>query len=157
MPSVAPRLKSFLEDRHVDYQTLQHVVDFTAQETAADTHTPGVEFAKTVLIEVDGRPALAVLPAHHKVDTERLRTALGAHDVHLADELTMGELCPDCDAGAIPPFGNLYDLPVFLSEAMTEDEKITFNAGTHRTALRMRFKDYEDLVHPRVVDFSWGS
>ena len=106
---------------------------------------------------MDGNPALAVLPAHHKVDTERLREAIGANDVHLADELTMGEICPDCDAGAIPPFGNLYDLPVFLSEAMTEDEKITFNAGTHRTAVRMRFKDYEDLVHPQVVDFSWGS
>ena len=156
MPAIAQRLKSFLDESHVPYETIQHVVDFTAQETAAATHTPGREFAKTVLLEVDGKPALGVLPAHHKVDTEKLRDALGAGDVRLADEAAMGPLCPDCDAGAIPPFGNLYDLPVFLSAAMIEDYEITFNAGTHRTALRMRLDDYKKLVHPKVLEFSWG-
>lgn len=157
MPTIAPRLKSYLDQSQVDYETIQHVVDFTAQETAADTHTPGVQFAKTVLLDVDGKKALAVLPAHHKVDTDKLQKALGARKVHLCSETEMGDTCPDCDAGAIPPFGNLYDLPVFLSNAMIEDDEITFNAGTHRTALRMRFRDYRNLVHPEVLDFSWGA
>jgi Ala-tRNA(Pro) deacylase len=156
MPALSERLKKFLDENGVDYATISHSVDFTAQQTAADTHTPGREFAKTVLVEVDGAPALAVLPAHCKVDTDKLKEALGAREVRLSDEAAMGRLCPDCDAGAVPPFGNLYDLPVYLAREMTEDEQITFNGGTHRTAVRMRFQDYERLVRPRVVDFAWN-
>jgi len=155
MIHLSQRLQEFLDHEGVSYETIRHTTDFTAQHTAADTHTPGREFAKTVLVRVDGDPAFAVLPAHHRVDFERLRDALGAEEVELCSEHDMEEICPDCDAGAAPPFGNLYEVPVYLRSVMTEDDQITFNAGNHQTAVRMAFRDFERLVHPKVVDLSW--
>lgn len=157
MIQLAKRLHDFLEQQHVPYETLTHTTDFTAQHAAADTHTPGREFAKTVLVRVDGKPAFAVLPAHHRVDFDRLRDALGAEEVELCSERDMEELCPDCDPGAVPPFGNLYEVPVYLSPAMIDDEQITFNAGNHQTAVRMAYKEFDRLVHPKVVDLSWSA
>ena len=154
MVQISERLRDFLEQQHVPYETIRHTTDFTAQHTAADTHTPGREFAKTVVVRVDGKPAFAVLPAHHRVDFERLRGALGAGEVALCSEHDMEELCPDCDAGAVPPFGNLYEMPVYLSPALAGDERITFNAGNHQTAVRMAFADYDRLVRPRRVELS---
>jgi len=152
--NISERLQSFLQESGVAYETITHAADFTAQQTAADTHTPGREFAKTVLVDIDGSFALAVLPAHHKVDFDMLGDALGARLVELADEDKMGKLCPDCEAGAVPPFGSLYELPVYLSTAMLGDEHITFNAGNHRTAVRMLFRDYQSLAKPQAVDYS---
>lgn len=154
MPTISKQLQQFLSEHGVPYETIHHRRDYTAQETAADTHTPGKEFAKTVMLWVDGNYAMAVLPAHHMVDFEKLRQAIGAKEVKLASEDEIRELCPDCEAGAVPPFGNLYGLPVYLSQAMTTDERITFNAGTHEDVVRMRYEDFVKLVQPKILDFS---
>lgn len=158
MPTVSNRLKSFLSERAVAYETIHHHPRYTAQQIAADTHTPGREFAKTVILRVDGDWAMAVLPAHHLVDCEKLCQALGAKEVRLSSEDEIRDLirehCPECELGAVPPFGNLYGLPVYISAAMTADERITFNAGTHEDVIRMGYSDFEKLVQPRVIDFS---
>lgn len=154
MAAIAKRLKQFLDDQSVSYDVIHHKRDYTAQETAAHTHTPGPEFAKTVFVEVDGEVAMAVLPAHHKVDMSKLRQELNAKELLLTSEDRIRELCPDCDVGAAPPFGNLYGLPVYLSRSLENDESITFNAGDHEEAIRLRLSDYLRLVQPHVVDLS---
>lgn len=154
MVTVSSKLTAFLDEHGADYEVIHHRRDFTAQHTAADTHTPGQEFAKTVVVLVGDNFAIAVLPAHHRVDLEELRDALGKREVRLASEAEIGRLCPDCEVGAEPPFGNLYYMPVYLSRAMVGNEHITFNAGSHEDAIRMRFADFERLVQPRVLDFS---
>ena len=151
---VNPRLKSLLDARTVAYQAMSHPRDFTAQETAADTHTAGKEFAKTVVLLVDGRCVMAVLPAHHKVEFKRVREELDAHSVRLAQEDEIRVLFPDCEVGAEPPFGNLYNMPVCMSSAIPGDGFITFNAGTHEDVIRMGYGDYVALVQPRIFDFS---
>lgn len=148
------RLLSFLDERQVSYELIHHRLDYTAQETAADTHTPGRDFAKTVMLDMPGGHAMVVLPALYKVDLERVRQGLGTRQVRLSDEETMRALCPDCDVGAEPPFGNLYDIPVYVDPSLTSDEYITFNAGTHEDAVRMRYGDYERLVAPTIIDVS---
>jgi Ala-tRNA(Pro) deacylase len=148
-------LTAYLNENHVPFEVVHHRTDYTAQETAADTHTPGREFAKTVVLDIgDQGRAMAVLPAVFQVDMEKLRAGLGTRQVHLADEAEMSDLCPDCEVGAEPPFGNLYDVPVYVDPSLTVDEYITFNAGSHDDALRMRYEDYERLVHPTVMDIA---
>jgi len=154
MPTSAQKLKSFLDESRVKYEAIHHSPDFTAQETAAHTHTRGRDFAKTVILQVAGGYAMAVLPAHHRVDLAKLREAVGATEVRLATEPEMDRLCPDCETGAVPPFGNLYGLPVWVSSTVAADERITFNGGTHQDAVRMKYADFEKLVRPRVADFS---
>lgn len=144
------RLRSYLDQQGVEYETIHHKADFRAMATAVDTHTDPAEFAKTVFLWVDGHPIMAVLPASRHVALAKVRKALGAEHVRVATESDCRELCQDCEVGAAPPFGSLYDLPVYLSPALAEDETITFNAGTHRDAIRMRYADYERLVHPNV-------
>jgi len=146
------RVTDLLEDEHITYEVVHHHVDYTAQETAADTHTPGREFAKTVVLGLPGGHAMAVVPALYKVDLEKIRQGIGTRQVRLAEEEVMSRLCPDCDVGAEPPFGNLYDMPVFVDPSLAKDEFITFNGGTHEDAIRMRFSDYERLVHPTIMD-----
>ena len=158
MPTVSKQLTSFLDEQGVDYETIHHRPKYTAQQIAADTHTPGKEFAKTVMLKVDGEAVMAVLPAHLMVDCEKLRQALGEMEVRLADEDEIRELirehCPDCELGAIPPFGSLYGLLVCIDPMMVVDEYVTFNAGTHEDVIRMAYGDYERLVTPRVMGFS---
>ena len=151
MSEIAKRLKQFLEANGVRYETLHHPKDFTARDAAVDTGTPAAEFAKTVFVCVDGDYAMAVLPADHFVSERALEQSLDADHVRLASESQFEELCPDCELGAAPPFGNLYDLPVYVSPALARDERITFNAGTHEDAIRMAYADFERLVKPRVV------
>jgi len=154
MTTICSRLRDYLDQMGVPYTPLHHEVDFTSQETAAHTCTRGREFAKTVVIWVDGRAAVAVLPAHHRIDFSSLRQQLEAEEVRLASEEEMGRLFPDCELGAEPALANLYELPVYLSSAMFEDEAITFNAGTHEEALRMKFRDFLRLSGARVLEFS---
>jgi Ala-tRNA(Pro) deacylase len=151
MSEIPKRITEFLDKSRVDYEVIEHPLDFTAQETAAHTHTPGKEFAKTVFLRVDGKPAMAVLPAPQMVDLEEARTSIGADEVVLAHEDEIAKLCPDCDTGAAPPFGNLYEVPVYVSPVIAKDERVTFNAGSHRDAIRMDYSDFERLVKPRVV------
>lgn len=148
------RVKGFLDKHSIPYEFVIHRTDFTAMETAQDTHTPGKEFAKSVVLCIDGEFAIIVLPAHHHVYLELVRKALGVRTVRMATEQEMARLFPDCEVGAEPPFGNLYHLPVYLSTAMVEDSHVTFNAGTHAGAIRMRFLDFANLVKPSLLDFS---
>lgn len=154
MTGVAARLREFLDAHDVEYEAIHHRVDYRARKTAQDTHTPPAEFAKTVFVRVDGRIVLAVIPASKTVALGKLRHGLAAQDVQLAREWEFSELCPDCEPGAAPPFGNLYDLPVYVSPALAEDEEITFNAGSHQDAIRMAYRDFERLVKPRVLPIS---
>jgi len=154
MRTPVQKLKSFLDENHVKYETIHHSPDFTAQETAAHTHTRGRDFAKTVIVQVAREYAMAVLPAHHKVDLAKLRALAGAKEVRLATEPEMDRLCPDCETGAVPPFGILYGLPVWVSSTVAADDRITFNAGTHQDAVRMTYTDFAKLVQPHVADFS---
>ena len=146
------RVMTCLDESAAAYHVVQHRQDTTAKEAAADTRTPTWAFAKSVLVLADGRFVLVVLPASEMVDFAKLREALGAREVHLASESSMLKLFPDCELGAEPPMGNLYNLPVFVSDSIPRDEEITFNAGTHTEAIRMRYRDFERIVQPRVVD-----
>ena len=145
-----PRLKKLLDESGVEYQVLHHRRDIRARDTAADTHTPPEEFAKTVVLSIDGGFALAVLPATHQVSPRRLTRTTNACHVRLASELEMKDLLPDCEVGAAPPFGELFELPTYVSPLLADDEQITFNAGTHRKAVRMAWADYRRLAHPRL-------
>ena len=148
------KLRDYLESRHVHYTTIPHVEAFTAQHIAAAAHIPGKELAKTVIVKVDGRLAMAVLPASYRADLRMLREAIGAGEVELASEREFEELFEDCEAGAMPPFGNLYGLEEYVDTALSEDEEIAFNAGSHKELVRMAFRDFEELVHPKLARFA---
>ena len=138
----------FVETRGITYTPIHHRVAFTAQEEAAATHVPGREWAKTVVCIADGKPVLAVVPASDHVDLEAMRAATGASDVRLAAEHEFSGLYPDCETGAMAPFGPLYGQEVFVDEALASDPEITFHAGTHADAMRMRYDDFATLAHP---------
>ena len=142
------RLTNFLDKEHVKYVSIGHSPAFTAQEIAATAHIPGKELAKTVIVKVDGELAMVVLPASEHVRMEHLRRALGAQHVDLADEDEFKKAFPDCETGAMPPFGNLYGMNVFVSQALREDDEIAFSAGSHSELIRLPYADYERLVHP---------
>lgn len=145
------QFKQYLEKQGVHYEVLDHAPAFTSQEVAAEIHVPGRHFAKTVAVRVDDRLALAVLPATAHVDLERLRVSLGAKSVELASEEDFGDRFPGCEVGAMPPFGNLYDMEVFMSPRLAEAEEIAFNAGTHSEAVKLSFADFLRLVKPVEV------
>jgi Ala-tRNA(Pro) deacylase len=154
MTEISARLRAFLDENDVKYERAHHQRDYTAMETAAHTHTPGRQFAKAVIVRVRGEFAMVVLPSHHVVDLERLSAALGGVEASLASEQEFADLCPDCEEGAIPPFGNLYDLEVYVSPALAENERITCVAGHHAEAIRLDYRDFERLVKPTPLDFS---
>ena len=147
-------LREFLDYHLVKYVVITHSRAFTMQEVAAATHIPGKELAKTVIVEIDGKLAMAVLAASQKVDLEQLREALGAERVALAREVAFRDRFPECDLGAMPPFGNLYDMDVYVADSLTEDEGIAFNAGSHTELVRMAYRDFERLVQPKVMRFA---
>ena len=148
------RLTEFLESNGIVFEMFHHRADFRARETASDTGTPSRDFAKTVFVNIDGRFAMAVLPATHTVSPARLAESLDADDVRLATEAEMKDLCPDAEVGAAPPFGNLFDLSVYVCPALARDEHITFNAGTHSDAVKILYADFDRLVTPMVVHMS---
>lgn len=148
------RLKEFLDSNKVKYVAISHSQAFTAQEIAASAHVPGRQLAKTVVVSLDGNMAMAVLPATHHVDLRLLKKAAGAKKVELAGEREFKDLFPDCEVGAMPPFGNLYDLEVYVAANLAEGEEIAFNAGSHTELVRMAYQDFEKLVKPKVVEFS---
>lgn len=148
------KLKEFLDRNKVKYVTISHSCAYTAQEIAASAHIPGKELAKTVMVKVDGRMNMAVVPASSKVVLDDLRSATGAKDVRLAEEKEFKDLFPGCEVGAMPPFGNLYDMEVYVAASLAEDETIAFNAGTHTELIQLPYKDFERLVRPKVLEFS---
>jgi Ala-tRNA(Pro) deacylase len=148
------RLKDFLDEHQVKYVVISHSRAFTTQEIAAATHIPGKELAKTVIVDIDGQTAMAVLPGSQQVDLALLRDALGAERVTLAKEAAFKDRFPGCDLGAMPPFGNLYGMPVYVADSLTEDEEIAFNAGSHDQLVKMAYRDFERLVQPEVMRFA---
>jgi Ala-tRNA(Pro) deacylase len=149
-------LKEFLDSQKVKYVTLKHSAAYTAQEIAASAHVRGKELAKTVMVTLDGKMAMAVLPASRKVNFDQLQAASGAKNVQLAGEQVFRDTFAGCEVGAMPPFGNLYDLPVYVSRLLAADEEIAFNAGSHTELIRMAYKDFERLVKPKVAQIAYG-
>lgn len=150
------KLKEFLDGSGVHYETISHSAAYTTQEVAAAAHIPGREVAKTVMVKVDGDMAMVVLPAPKQVDLERVREITGAASVDLAGEDEFKDLFPNCEPGAMPPFGNLWDLQVFVDQRLREDERIAFNSGTHSELVRMSYGDFERLVNPVVAELATG-
>lgn len=148
------KLKRFLDDNDVKYVTIGHSQAFTAQEVAASAHVPGKELAKTVMVKLDGSMAMAVVPAPAQVDLEAVREVAGAGEAELATEDEFEELFPDCEAGAMPPFGNLWDMKVFADSALRDDETIAFEAGSHTELVQLPYADFERLVEPIVADLT---
>ncbi len=148
------KLKQFLDADGVRYVGIRHSPAYTAQETAASAHVRGKDLAKTVVLKIDGEMAMAVLPASRRLDLARLQAELRAQTLELATEAEFADLFPDCETGAMPPFGNLYDLPVYVSPALAADERIAFNAGSHTELLQLAYADFERLVSPTVVPMS---
>jgi Ala-tRNA(Pro) deacylase len=148
------KLKDFLDRENIKYVSIYHSVAYTAQEIAASVHVKGREMAKTVMVKLDGKLAMAVLPASHQVDFERLKRSSGAQEAALAAEKEFKDLFPDCAIGAMPPIGNLYGMEVFVARPLTEDKEIAFNAGSHYELIRLAYKDFERVVNPKIADFS---
>ncbi len=136
------------------FTSLAHRTVFTAQEEAAATHVPGREWAKTVVCFADEIPILAVLPAHYRIDLERLRRLAGAATIRLSSEAEMQGLYPGCETGAVPPLGPLFGQRVFVDQAIADDAEIVFHAGTHTDAVRMRYGDLSELTQPVIGEFS---
>jgi len=148
------KLKEFLDSHSIKYVTIAHSQAFTAQEIAATAHIPGRELAKTVMVKIDRKMAMAVVPASYRVDFDLLKQAAGANRVGLASEQEFKDLFPECEVGAMPPFGNLYGMEVFVAESLAENEEIAFNAGSHTELIRMAYKDFETHVKPKVAKIS---
>ncbi len=147
-------LREFLDRNNVKYVVVSHSPAYTAQEIAATAHIPGEELAKAVVVKVDGQMAMAVLPASSHVDFVLLADALGVSSVELAGESEFRDRFGDCELGAMPPFGNLYNMDVYVAEELTADDQIAFNAGSHTELIRMAYDDFERLVHPRLIRFA---
>ncbi len=151
------KLKEFLDQNGVKYVTVNHSPAFTAQEIAASAHVPGRVLAKTVMLFIDKKLAMAVLPASFQIDLNRLQYGINAKSVKLATEREFRDRFPGCEVGAMPPFGNLYDMKVYVDETLAEDEEIAFNAGTHSQLVRMSYADFERLVQPQHVACAAGA
>ena len=148
------KLTDFLDTRKVKYVAISHSPAYTAQEIAASAHIPGRELAKTVMVKLDRQLAMAVLPASYQVDLSKLKEAAGAARIELAGEDDFRDRFPECEVGAMPPFGNLYGLRVLMAESLLQDAEIAFNAGSHTELVRMRTEDFRRLAEPEVVRFS---
>lgn len=148
------KMKEFLDENGIKYVTFQHSPAYTAQEIAQSAHVPGKNLAKIVMLRVDDEMAMAVVPASHQINLESLKDTANANMVELANEQEFKGMFPDCETGAMPPFGNLYNMNVFVSEALAEDEAIAFNAGTHTELVGLGYQDFERLVQPKLGNFS---
>ena len=155
MPS--KKLKLYLDDNNVKYVTIKHSSAYTSQEIAAIVHIPGKDLAKTVIIKINGKMAMAVLPASYKVSFDDLKDTLGVKEARLAYEQEFIDKFPDCEVGAMPPFGNIYGMDVYVAESLAEKEEIAFNACSHIELIKMNFSDFERLVKPKRIKFSVAS
>jgi Ala-tRNA(Pro) deacylase len=151
--SISQTLKEYLDREHAHYDILPHPEAFRASAIAQTLHTPEKEIAKVVIVKADERFVMTVLPASWNVDFHRLRDMFMTNQVRLATEDEIKGLFPDCELGAMPPFGTLYGLPVYVDQSLTEDDEIVFQAGTHSEAIRMRYIDFASLVFPVVEEF----
>ena len=146
-----PRLHNFLDEWHAPYTTVHHDRTVTAHETAAAAHVDNQLFAKTVMLKVDDQLAMMVMPAAYRIDLTRLSRALGGSVVELAEESEFKDAFPDCELGAMPPFGHLYGMPVYVDSRLAQQPEIAFNAGSHTEALRMPYVEFERLAQPELL------
>ncbi|HYW47605.1 MAG TPA: YbaK/EbsC family protein [Bryobacteraceae bacterium] len=151
---VLEKLRVFLDENHAEYTHSNHPLAFTAREVASAEHLPNREVAKSVLIFGDQGYHLIVVPANKLVDFQEVRLTLGFTHARLATEEELGQLFPDCELGAMPPFGNLYKVPVYLDSSLAVEDMIAFNAGTHRDVIHMRTADFRALAHPTVISLA---
>ena len=147
------RLEGYLRENGVPFEVQHHPRAITP-EVAATEHVPGKMLAKVVVVMVDGRMVMLSLPAPYQVDLEKVGKVLGAEEARLAEEEEFEGAFPDCEVGAMPPFGNLYGMPVYVEEALAEDETIFFRAGTHTDTMSVRYTDFEQLVEPTIAAFA---
>jgi Ala-tRNA(Pro) deacylase len=152
----AQKLKDFLDGHNIKYVTMSHSLAYTAQEIAASAHIAGKDLAKTVMVKIDDKLAMAVLPGSHKVNFDLLKKAAGASKVELANEQEFREMFPGVEVGAMPPFGNLYGMEVFVDESLSQDDEIAFNDGSHTELMKLAYKDFERLVKPKAAKFAAG-
>lgn len=148
------RLIDYLDKEGVRYESIEHPLAYTMQEVASSIHIPGHQMAKTVIVDLDGDLAMAVLPANKKVILQDLRDLTGSERVKFVSEMEFQKRFPDCEIGAMPPFGNLYGMEVFVAESLAGNDEIAFNAGTHTEIIKMAFADFERLVEPKVLSFT---
>jgi Ala-tRNA(Pro) deacylase len=148
------RLAKYLRDNGVEFKAVSHPTAFTAQEIAAAEHVPGRQFAKVVMALADKQPVMLVLPASHRIELPKLKSVLQIKNARLAKEDEFQGIFPDCETGAMPPFGNLYSVPVYVDTALTGDPEIVFNAGSHRVTLRIKYSDYARLARPTIAEFA---
>ena len=148
------RLEGYLRENRVPFEAQHHPRVVTAQEVAASEHVPGKMLVKTVMVLADGKLTMLALPATYQVDLEKAAAALEAGEVRLAEEEEFEGTFPDCEVGAMPPFGNLYGVPVYVEKALAEDETIVFRAGTHTDTMSVKYTDFERLVEPTVAEFA---
>ena len=149
------KVKEYLDQANIQYQVIEHKRAYTAQEIAANANIPGQQFAKTVMIRVDGKMAMAVIPAPQRVNFESLKKQLGAKEIRLATEHEFKDLFPDCEVGAMPPFGHLYDMPVYVADDLEKEIVIAFCGGSHSELVQLNYHDFAKLVKPRVLNFTW--
>jgi Ala-tRNA(Pro) deacylase len=148
------RLEKYLREEGVRFDTITHPVAYTAQEVAAAQHVPGKQVAKVVLVDSDGELVMLVLPASYRVEFPKLKSLLKAKKVRLAKEEEFGGTFTDCEVGAMPPFGNLYDLPVYVDSSLADAKEIVFKVGRHTTSMKVGFSDYKKLVKPQITEFA---
>jgi Ala-tRNA(Pro) deacylase len=148
------RLENYLRENQVPFEEHHHPRAVSAQEVAASEHVPGRMLAKTVMVLLDGQMVMLALPAPYQVDLEKAAAALGVDEVRLAEEEEFEDSFPDCEVGAMPPFGNLYGVPVYVEKTLAEDETIVFRSGTHTETMSVSYSDFERLVEPTVAVFA---
>lgn len=147
-------LEKYLKDSGVKYKEMVHQEVYTAQEIAAAQHVPGKQLAKVVMAKANGEVVMLVLAATHRVDFDKAKSLLGKKTASLAKEEDFEKVFPDCEVGAMPPFGHLYQVPVYVDRTLTEDPEIVFQAGTHVHTIKMKYTDYEKLAKPKIGDFA---
>src|SRR5512145_656593 len=147
----ARKLKEFLDSKAVKYLKIAHSPAYTAREVAQSLHIKGHKVAKTVIVFIEGKMAMAVMPANRSIDFDHFQKEIGASEIKLASEGQFKDMFPDCEVGAMPPFGNLYGMEVYVDRHLTDDEEMFFNACSHSELVRMSYQDFERLVKPKVV------
>lgn len=148
------RLKTYLDHNNINYALINHTRAYTAQETAEVAHVSGKIMVKTVIVNIDGEMAMIVVSAYVRIDMYVLADMTWSRQARLASEAELKRLFPDCSPGAMPPFGNLYHMPVYVSTQVLGRREIVFNAGNHRELIQMKLSDFRRLVNPQIVDLT---
>jgi Ala-tRNA(Pro) deacylase len=151
--SISQKLKGYLDQEKIDYEMLEHSLAYTAMEIAGSQHIPGRLVIKSVIIKADGNLIMCILPAIHYIDLYKLKDILKVENIELVSEEEISILFPHFEVGAEPPFGNLYGIPIYADKTLEVDENIAFNDGTHTGMIKMKWKDYQKLAQPQMIDF----